>query len=145
MNCSFRYLAMACLLAMAGGCMQESWKADTYPVTGNVIINGEKPENAIITLIAVGTPPDSRHSRPWGFVKADGSYRLTTYKVGDGCPPGEYAVTVIWPISSTGPSPDRMKNKYRDATDPVMTVTVQPSENILPTIELTGVKMLPTS
>jgi hypothetical protein len=33
---------------------------------------------------------------PTGGVKDDGSFVLTSYKAGDGAPPGEYVVTIQW-------------------------------------------------
>jgi hypothetical protein len=39
---------------------------------------------------------------PQGQVGTDGTFKLTTYKHDDGAPPGRYAVSVFWAVSSKG-------------------------------------------
>jgi hypothetical protein len=39
---------------------------------------------------------------PQGQVGADGSFRLTTYRFGDGAPAGKYTVSVFWGQPSKG-------------------------------------------
>lgn len=85
-------------------------------------------------------PVDVRNSKPWGVVNADGSYRLGTYELEDGAPPGEYDVTLVW---SLGLGPDRLKGAHSVPEKAVMHVTISQTNNELPPIELSGVSVLP--
>src|SRR5690606_10316468 len=87
--CLTSFLPAAC--GLLAGCGGADWHAATVPVSGTVQINGLPAANAVVELHAVGEPPDSRNSRPWGIVQLDGTYELTTYEQGDGAPPGDYA------------------------------------------------------
>jgi hypothetical protein len=125
------------------GC-DEGWQAETYPVAGKVLINGQPAAEAVVELHSVGTQPDSRNSRPWGVVQPDGTYQLTTYGKDDGAPPGEYAVTLRWPSDLSSPSHfDRLAGAFDSPETAPLQVTIRPEENTLPTVELTGAKVLP--
>lgn len=126
------------------GCSGNDWHAETYPVAGTVMINGEPATDAVVELHSVSKKPDSRNSRPWGLVQADGSYTLTTYAKADGAPPGEYALTLRWPTDITTPSQvDRLSGAYAKVEKAPLKVTVEAKElNELPPVTLTGVKVL---
>src|SRR5947209_2446802 len=63
-----------------------------YPVHGTVTTDGGKPltKGMVVFERAEGGQPITAR----GEVKADGSYRLSTHKPGDGVPPGTYRVLV---------------------------------------------------
>lgn len=46
--------------------------------------------------------------------EADGSFRVSTFAQYDGVPPGEYAVTLVWPVYTEAgePGADRLKGRY---------------------------------
>lgn len=95
------------LLAVAG-CAKKETFVEVFPVSGTVKVDGKAPEGARVVLSPVNpSGPDA--ITPNGAVKSDGSFTVTTYKAGDGAPPGEYVVTVVWfkydeSIQGTGPN-----------------------------------------
>jgi len=137
-----RMFALAAGLACSfwSGC-GESWQADTYPASGRISINGKPPAGALVQLIPTGnTHPDERNSRPWGLVKDDGTFVLSTYAGQPGAPAGDYMLTVTWPPDASRPSTaDRLKSRYARPDQSRWKVTVKPGENVLPPVELTNV------
>jgi hypothetical protein len=78
--------------------------------------------------------------RPYGYTDATGRFQLTTYEPNDGCPAGEYRVTVVWPQPLPGQGgddehsmsgPDRLKGKYAEPLKSGLTVTVLPGQREL--------------
>ncbi|MGQ0636629.1 MAG: BON domain-containing protein [Planctomycetaceae bacterium] len=62
-----------------------------FPVSGTASFKGKPAVGAMVVL----HPDDSSLDiRPKGFVKADGSYVITTYLPGDGAPRGDYRLTI---------------------------------------------------
>lgn len=132
------------IAALAGCDGGEPWHADTYSASGSITINGEPPEGAVVELRSIGEPSDARDSRPWAVVKADGSFELSTYKAGDGAPPGKYAVVVKWPPDVSQPSlEDRLGGVYYNPSKSEWDVTIEPGDNTLPPIEIEKAKLAP--
>jgi hypothetical protein len=92
-----------------------------YPVQGRVFHKGQPAAGARVVFHPKSTV-DPQAPRPYGTVRPDGSFNLTTYKPDDGAPAGDYHVTVIWPNASGrkksgGAVPDlanndRLKGEY---------------------------------
>ncbi|WP_435017903.1 hypothetical protein TA3x_005525 [Tundrisphaera sp. TA3] len=139
-----RFLAVAALGATAAcfapGCGGD-WKAATVPATGRVTVNGKPASGLLVQLHPIGTQVDARNSRPWGKVQDDGTFSLSAYEDREGVPPGDYAVTLIWPVdSSVMGSPDRLGRRYDKADRSKWKVSIKPGEdNALPPIDLTDV------
>jgi hypothetical protein len=83
--------------------------------------------------------------RPQAQTDESGAFQLRTYVSGDGAPPGQYKVTIIWP----GPSPDaggdsdkgfsgpdRLGGRYADPDTSPFSVTVVEEENRLDPLDL---------
>lgn len=140
-----RYLACAFLVLLSGCNDPYSWQASTFPTSGSIMINGENPEGALVILKSIGQPPDAHKSEPWGLVKEDGTYEMSTYALLDGVPEGEYAVTVIWHTIPGTNSPDRMNNAFRDIENSPQRVKIIRGSNLIPKIELVDVKMTPVA
>ncbi|WP_237564804.1 hypothetical protein [Blastopirellula marina] len=109
-------------------------------MTGTITVNGSPPEGAMIKLIKLGEPVDSRKSDCWALVKEDGSYSFSTYEVGDGVPKGEYAWILRWPQNSMQLVPDKLGEEFWSLEEPYMTVTVDGRTELSP-VELTNVKL----
>ena len=89
---------------------QKEDRLATIPVDGKVTVDGKTPTGPfmlILTPDAAGVPTIN------GYVKADGTFKLTTNKPEDGAPEGSYKVTA-------GPDP-----LYPMTTPNVKPITVQ--------------------
>jgi hypothetical protein len=108
-------------------------------VSGNVYVNGQPAAGAKVECYAVNDPT-LLPLRPHAITAKDGSFRLTTYKTGDGAPAGAYALTIKWPLppkqGSDADGPDRLKGRYADPKRPARRIDVHAGDNDLETIEL---------
>ena len=73
----------------------------------------------------------AKGNKPFARVSEDGTFAVTTYDTGDGAPAGEFKVTVYWPADpdARGPSPDRLKGRYRDPESTALVATFVEGEN----------------
>ena len=134
----FAALGAACLMACAG-CGSNG----RYPVSGKVLVNGEPAVGATVTFVRKGAADPLKEPTPQGVVADDGTFTLSG-PGGDGAPPGEYAVLVEWKEGAGAKrgrapalsAPDRLKKKYLDASNPLLTATVEAKSNTLPPFEL---------
>lgn len=125
------------------GCSKDNWHAQTLPVTGTLQVNGESHAGIYVILVANGPDVDARGSRPWGVTDSAGNFSLSTYMRGDGCPIGEYLVTVKWPTESAKlTSPDRLYDKFSLPRESKLTVSVTKETSTLPPIVLDDVKFM---
>ena len=131
--------AVAVLALALGGCSGSQGDGlRTYPVRGSVFV-GDKPAagarvqlNARGDLKLVGLCPHAT-------VEPDGSFRLTTYRTGDGAPAGTYALTVTWPLPprpGQEEGPDRFRGRYADPRRPAREVQVTEGDNDLGRLDL---------
>ncbi|MEW4486976.1 hypothetical protein AB1L42_02785 [Thalassoglobus sp. JC818] len=133
---------LAVTLVFTVGCGKADWQADTYPAMGTLTINGETPVGALVELHPKGEATDVRNSLPWGLVEEDGTFTLSTYEMGDGAPPGEYAVTIKWSPDVNSPTlADRLNGAFREPGQSQWTVTIAEEDNEIPAIEITDAKV----
>ncbi len=134
-------LATAIVVTAAPGC-GSSGKPAAIPATGKVMFKKTVPA---VTALVVFHPVDPNFEKtiggkPFGKVKDDGTFALTTFAEGDGAPEGEYGVTIDWrgnPKDGKGPKlslttegggpsgPSAIQPKYGDPTKPFTKVTVK--------------------
>ena len=103
-------------------------------------INGEpaKDVNVMFTPVApiAGvTEPLS----PAAVTGEDGSFRLMSFKPGDGAPAGDYRVTVIYPMNRFSKylsGIDRLQGKFANPKTSGLTARVEPKSNDLPSFDL---------
>src|SRR5438552_10401366 len=124
-----RLLATGALMALASGCGGNKGPV-LYSVTGSVRINGEpaKDVNVMFTPFAPIEGVTSPLS-PAAVTGDDGTFRLMSFKPGDGAPAGEYQVTVVYPMSRFNKhlnGIDRLKGKFATPTTSGLTVKVEP-------------------
>ncbi len=130
---------VALTLLLACGCSgSRGDRLPTYPVVGRLLIEGKPAAGARVQFIAVG---DARLAAlaPHATVEPDGSFRLTTYRTGDGAPEGRYALTVTWqgaPRRGHEEGPDRLRGRYANPLRPARTVEVAAGDNDLGTVQL---------
>lgn len=133
-------IQMALLAGLACAGCGGDWKAETYPAKGTISVNGKPPVGAVLHFVSTAGKVDQRNSRPWAKVANDGSFTLGTYKPGDGAPPGQYAVTIVWPVDPSTPDPrDRLGFAFAKPEKSKWKVTIIEGENELPPIVLKGV------
>jgi hypothetical protein len=149
----FVLLAGVWLWFAAPGCGNP---AGYYPVEGKVLYKGKPAEGAVVYFhreAAGATPPPAV---PSGIVDNDGRFSLACDGVGNGCPPGKYAVLVEWrdgtgggvvPVKTTGRTKlvkrsrvrsglDRLGGRYFDGSKPLIHAEVLPQSNSLAPFEL---------
>jgi hypothetical protein len=155
--------AAVCCLAFAG-CGNPPGH---YTVNGRVLYNGEPASGAVVYFHQEGPSATTMRTPPMGIADDDGKFHLTCDGVGDGCPPGKYAVLVEWrgkaegPVAEPKPVPakgkskaktqeftvnkqmarqgiDRLKGRYFDISKPLLHAEVLPQSNNLPPFEIGG-------
>src|SRR5262249_34857847 len=128
---------LAVVLACCG-CGRSDRKA-VVPVEGQVLFENRPIQHALVVFHPVGGAESD--PRPTGRVGPDGSFKLTTYDVGDGAPPGEYAVTVEWwlttgsknnPQGYDSPPVNRLPPRYSKVATSGLRVRINGGKNSLP-------------
>jgi hypothetical protein len=139
MNSRFVFVALSACLVPCAGCGSNG----LYPVTGQVLVNGEPAVGATVTFVRTGSADPLKDPTPQGVVGEDGTFTLSG-PGGDGAPPGAYVVLVEWKEGAgtrrgRAPAlsaPDRLKKRYLDPKKPLLTATVEAKSNALPPFEL---------
>src|SRR5262249_43338233 len=90
-------LAAGAPVALASGCGTRG--RVLYRVRGVVRISGERAKDVNVMFPPVAPPPGGATPlSPAAVTGEDGSFRLMSFKPGDGAPAGDYQVTVIYPM-----------------------------------------------
>jgi hypothetical protein len=123
-----------------------------YPVSGTVTFKGQPAGGAAVFFHRQGSDPMNEHAI-MGIVRDDGYFTLVCGPLGDGAPPGEYDVLILW-RQDPHPNPpppmggghggglarkarDRLKGRYADPKYPRFHALVKTETNYLPPFELT--------
>jgi hypothetical protein len=138
-----RWLLIATVVASTLICTSCGGSGGRYPVKGKVLVNGEPAKGATVTFVRRGATDPAQEQTAQGVVQEDGSFSLAG-PAGKGAAPGDYIVLVEWKegagkVKGRGPSlgaPDRLKKKYLDTRNPLLTAKVEPKSNTLPPFEL---------
>ncbi|HEX4613892.1 MAG TPA: carboxypeptidase-like regulatory domain-containing protein [Urbifossiella sp.] len=110
----------------------------TVPLAGKVTVNGRPAARAKVFFTPLAPGASVLPSAETG---PDGAFRVSTFLPDDGLPPGEYAVTVLWPTYKSGgdqevEGPDRLGGRYNDPRNPALKVTVREGQSDLPPLDL---------
>ena len=129
------YIAVVILLAFASGC--ERGPLPTYRAGGKVVYCDGTPVAGGLVVFQVIDGPKPTSAR--GTIEPDGSFRLSTFKTGDGAIEGEHRAAII--PKALGPEVDRdevrrlppksISGKFSDFNTSGLTFSVsrQPSQN----------------
>jgi hypothetical protein len=132
-------LAVGALVALASGCAGNKGPR-LYPVKGSVRINGEPAKDVNIVFTPVAPPADGATPlSPSAVTGEDGSFRLMSFKPGDGAPAGDYQVTVIYPMHRYNKhlsGIDRLRGKFANPKTSGLTAKVEATSNDLPPFDL---------
>jgi hypothetical protein len=113
------------------------------PTRGEVFFNGQPAAGASIVLhpLTPSTEPGTKRYFPSATVGPDGSFQLSTDRVNDGAPTGDYAVTIVWQEEEI------VGGEKRDGSDKLgwhywhpsysnLRATIKPGNNELPRYDL---------
>jgi hypothetical protein len=139
--------ALASAAVLLCSCSEErdpSWK-ETYPVTGEVYVDGQPVEGLYVQLHPVAGVDTTNPTFSGAMTDKDGKFAISTYEEGDGVPAGEYTLTFMWGqlnlFSMQYGGPDKLNNKYNDPKTSSFRVSVANGEPTdLGRIELTTKK-----
>ncbi|MFG0262117.1 MAG: hypothetical protein ACF788_06990 [Novipirellula sp. JB048] len=86
-------LTLALLALTSSGCSGATdQREEMVEIRGRVHVDGEPAPELIVKLY----PQGSEASISTGITSEDGSFVISTYRQGDGAPPGEYRVGCEW-------------------------------------------------
>jgi hypothetical protein len=105
-----------------------------YPVTGQVLSEDGQPAADLAGGLVVFSSPELKASAT-GEIGADGAFRLTTKRPGDGAKPGRYDVTVTAPSPGNSEAAGRRAGKAKPSFTYrclQTSVTVEPRSNHIP-------------
>ncbi|MDB5341348.1 MAG: hypothetical protein JWN70_6967 [Planctomycetaceae bacterium] len=130
------YLPLLLLIVCVGCGEVERPELPVFPVSGSILVDGKPPVGAEIRC-RPSTPlkdPAKRTIEPFAFVEQDGTFKVGTYLGDDGAPPGEYSLTIVWPVITVEGGEeirgaDRLKGRFDKPDQPIARVTVKPDED----------------
>jgi len=134
-----RLIPVVALAAVLVGCGSEG-RPKTAPVSGRAVVNGKAVEGLSLAFHPINQPNNTVAGT--ARTRADGAFEVTSFLPSDGAPPGEYAVTVIWPdryVTEGGqeyPVGDRLNGAYAKKDSTPLKVTIREGENRLDTFDL---------
>jgi hypothetical protein len=107
------------------------------PVSGSIKFGGEAPAGATVSLIPTKRTEEGITSS--GVVKADGTFKISTYGQEDGAPVGDYVVLVQWfkPLPGEDKNiggPNVIPKEYSDPTKSPIKATIKEGSNEIPAI-----------
>jgi len=135
------YLLLALAAIVPASCSKKTEREPVFQVSGKLVDGGNPAGRALMMF----HPLDGSARgtlRPVGKVAADGSFRVSTYTANDGAPPGQYAVTVVWPKIPTGASadetegPDQLEGRCNNPKTSPWHFRVEQKANDLGTLDL---------
>ena len=141
LNIRITSLALGVLLSCLAGCSTGKKVPVCYPVHGTVTSKGKPLAEAVVVFHRVGGDVEG-NQKPMAIAKADGSFDLTTYHIGDGAPPGDYAITVeLRALTTGGEEPVRnghntLPVKYAKPESSGIKYTVVEGDNQIPPINV---------
>ena len=109
-----------------------------YPVTGQILYEGQPVGGAIVVFHPVNPGPDNR--LPGATAGTDGNFSLKTYPYGEGAPEGEYVALVSLLEEGKGQDAqpkNKLPGRYSDTSKSGLKVTVKPAPNALEPFRLT--------
>ncbi len=137
-----RLLVAALVCLLLGACSKEEGnRRATFPVTGEVVVDGKPVEKLSVMCLNVEGIDKENPTMSQALTDENGKFEIATYESGDGVPVGDYVLTFTWgefnPISMTFTG-DKLNGRYADAKKSKIRFTVKEGEPTdLGKIELT--------
>ena len=130
-------------LAFCQGCgekMPDGPRVPTFPVVGQILVDGKPPDYLAVTLEPQFEKPQVIPGSG-AYTDKDGKFAISTFETGDGAPAGTYKLTFMWGqinlLNGQYSGPDKLKGRYKKPDDSKHNVTVTDQKIDLGTIELT--------
>src|SRR5262245_20158985 len=127
---------MSLLILLSSSCSKGHQR---YPVRGQFLFEGKPAPGASVVFHLVGG--DLQSPKPSGVVADDGSYSLATYPFGDGAPPGEYRVAIVWLDGDRrredGTIPNKLPSRYATPASSGLDARVNDGPTEVPAFRLT--------
>jgi hypothetical protein len=136
-------LAWVAIGLFTAGCKRNETKV--HPVQGRILVSGKPAARALVTFHPENQTDEKTVIRPTAEVDADGNFRLTSFRSGDGAPEGEYRVSVVWYLANPKPKAvedddsnvrNNLPEVYARAATTPLRATVTRGANNLPTVDL---------
>lgn len=115
---------------------QERLGNEKYPVTGTVLVNGQPAEGVLVQFFGLDTGLSDQDSHPVGTTNAEGKFKLTSYRIGDGAVASKFSVAFHWPTNPLVPHIDRLQGKFRNYKTSKYQVTITPETRELEPFQL---------
>jgi hypothetical protein len=132
----FLYPCVFLCLASCGGIKHPH---KTYPVSGQVLVNGQPAKGVEVGLHPQGDMGGNPYF-PMALTDEEGKFLLTTYEGDDGAPSGDYQVELTWPTyrKKLGNGPDRLGGKYAKGASSGLKVHIDESAavNVIPPFDI---------
>lgn len=135
-------ITLVALAGLVAGCGDN--KVTTYPVSGQVLYNGQPLKGVAIAFHAVDPKNDIGYP-PHADTDSEGKFLLAGHLTDDGAPAGEFVVTVAFVPKSADEGSDQVQKlafqvpaKYQRKETSDIKVTVKPQPNTLEPFQLSG-------
>lgn len=154
----FKYACWVMMLAsvlVGASCSRAPDRPKVTPVSGQVFVENKPAKGALITFVPMQAPEEVAKTWKFGYPRAtvgdDGKFQVSTYEFGDGAPPGEYRITIIWPVMEMVEGPDgelvegekpvfpaqnRLNTKYSEPGQTPLNIKVEKKTLEIPKYEL---------
>src|SRR3989304_3197914 len=111
------FLLTLCLLLCSCG-PEEPFRKETFPVTGEVSVDGQPAAILQVTCHDVKGIDTEHPTMSQAMTDPAGKFQIATYEAADGVPEGEYVLTFMWgklnPLGGTYGGPDKLNDRYTD-------------------------------
>lgn len=117
------------LVSTLCSCGKQQYAKQTFPVTGEVYVDGKPADNLAVHCHDVKGMDKQNPTTSTAFTDPQGKFKISTYETGDGVPEGEYKLTFFWGqmnlFSMSYGGPDKLNKRYDDPEKSEHRVTVQ--------------------
>lgn len=125
--CLLGLMLLVCLITSCGP--KGPPRKETYPVTGEVVVDGKPAASLQVTLTDVKGMDAQMPTFSSAMTDDAGKFAVSTYEQADGVPAGDYTVTFTWGelnlFSMRYGGPDKLNDKYRDPKTSTFKITVE--------------------
>jgi hypothetical protein len=117
------WLLVAGGLAPAGCSRSDDNRKETYPVTGQVFVDGQPASQLQVEMHDVKGFDTKQPTVSITYTDDTGKFSLSTYEYGDGVPEGEYIVAFMWGqvnmLTKSYDGPDKLLERYTKEKSPI--------------------------